>query len=43
MEKKKLVRFSLEAWQANPKRRVVTNTGKDVRILCVDRIGGKDK
>ena len=41
MEEKKLVRFSLEEWQANPKRRVVTNTGKDVRILCVDRIGGE--
>lgn len=41
MEKKKLVRFSLEEWQANPKRKVVTNTGKDVRILCVDRMGGE--
>ena len=41
MEEKKLVRFSLEEWQANPKRSVVTQDGKDVRILCVDRIGGE--
>ena len=41
MEEKKLVRFSVKEWQANPKRRVVTNTGKDVRILCLDRIGGE--
>lgn len=41
METKKLTRFSLEEWQANPKRKVVTNTGKDVRILCIDRMGGE--
>lgn len=41
MEKKKLVRFSLEEWQANPKRKVVTQDGKDVRILCVDRMDEK--
>ena len=41
MEEKKLARFSVKEWEANPKRRVVTNTGKDVRILCVDRIGGE--
>lgn len=41
MEEKKLVRFSLEEWVANPKRRVVTQDGKDVRILCVNRKGGK--
>lgn len=41
MEEKKLVRFSLEEWVANPKRRVVTQDGKDVRILCVNRMGGK--
>lgn len=29
MEKKKLVRFSLEDWQANPKRKVVTDAGKE--------------
>ena len=40
MEEKK-TRFSVKEWEANPKRRVVTNTGKDVRILCVDRIGGE--
>lgn len=28
MEKKKLVRFSLEEWQANPKRTVVTDNGR---------------
>lgn len=38
MEKKKLVRFSLEEWQANPKLKVVTDDGRDVRILCVDRL-----
>lgn len=41
MEEKKSARFSVKEWEANPKRRVVTNTGKDVRILCVDRIGGE--
>lgn len=41
MEEKKLARFSVKEWEANPKRKVVTNTGKDVRILCVDRIGGE--
>lgn len=41
MEKKKITRFSVKEWQANSRRRVVTNTGKDVRILCVDRIGGE--
>lgn len=41
MEEKKLARFSVKEWEANPKRSVVTNTGKDVRILCVDRIGGE--
>lgn len=40
MEKEK-TRFTIEEWQTNPKRRVVTNTGKDVRILCVDRMGEK--
>lgn len=43
MEEKKLARFSVKEWEANPKRRVVTQDGKDVRILCVDRIGGKDR
>ena len=38
MEEKKLVRFSLEEWQANPKWKVVTDDGRDVRILCVDRL-----
>lgn len=42
MEKKK-TRFTIKEWEANPKRKVVTNTGRDVRILCVDRMGGKDK
>lgn len=42
MEKKKLVRFSLEEWQANPKRKVVTDDGRDVRIICVDRMNGED-
>ena len=41
MEEKKLARFSVKEWEANPKRRVVTQDGKDVRILCVDRIGGE--
>ena len=41
MKKKKLVRFSLEDWQANPKRKVVTDDGRDVRIVCVDRMGEK--
>lgn len=41
MEEKKIARFSVKEWEANPKQRVVTNTGKDVRILCVDRIGGE--
>ncbi len=41
MKKKKLVRFSLEDWQANPKRKVVTDDGRDVRIVCVDRMDGK--
>lgn len=36
MEKKKLVKFSLEEWQANPKRKVVTDDGRDVRIICTD-------
>lgn len=40
METKKLTRFSLEEWQANPKRKVVTEDGRDVRIVCVDRIDG---
>ena len=38
MEEKKLARFSVKEWEANPKRRVVTQDGKDVRILCVDRM-----
>lgn len=38
MEEKKLARFSLEEWQANPKWKVVTDDGRDVRILCVDRL-----
>lgn len=37
METKKLTRFSLEDWQANPKRKVVTDDGREVRIVCVDR------
>lgn len=37
METKKLTRFSLEDWQANPKRKVVTDDGRDVRIICTDR------
>ena len=41
MKKKKLVRFSLEDWQANPKRKVVTDDGRAVRIVCVDRMGEK--
>lgn len=41
MEKKKLVRFSLEDWQANPKRKVVTDDGRDVRIVCIDRMNGE--
>lgn len=41
MEEKK-TRFTIEEWQANPKRKVVTQDGKDVRILCVDRIGGRE-
>lgn len=41
METKKLTKFTLEDLKANPTRRVVTNTGKDVRILCVDRVGGE--
>lgn len=40
MEKEK-TRFTIEEWQTNPKRRVVTQDGKDVRILCVDRMGEK--
>ena len=48
MEKKK-TRFTIEKWEANPKWKVVTQDGKDVRILCTDklsgdtRLGGKDK
>lgn len=41
MEEKKSARFSVKEWEANPKRRVVTQDGKDVRILCVDRMGEK--
>lgn len=41
MEKKKLTRFSVEEWKANPKRKVVTQDGRDVRILCVDRLDEK--
>lgn len=41
MEEKKLVRFSVKEWEANPKRKVVTQDGKDVRILCVDRMDEK--
>lgn len=41
MEKKKLVRFSLEDWLTNPKQKVVTQDGRDVRILCVDRLDEK--
>lgn len=41
MEEKKLARFSVKEWEANPKRRIVTQDGKDVRILCVDRMGEK--
>lgn len=40
MEKEK-TRFTIEEWEANPKRRIVTQDGKDVRILCVDRMGEK--
>ena len=41
MEDKKLARFSLEEWQANPKWKVVTDDGRDVRIICVDRMNGE--
>nr|DAP44045.1 MAG TPA: hypothetical protein [Caudoviricetes sp.] len=40
---KKLTRFSLEELQANPKRKVVTDDGRDVRIVCVDRMDGKNR
>ncbi len=43
MKEKKLVRFSVKEWQANPKRKVVTQDGKDVRILCVDRLTGEER
>lgn len=41
MEEKKLARFSVKEWEANPKRKVVTQDGRDVRILCVDRMDEK--
>ena len=41
MKERKLTRFSLKALKANPKRKVVTNDGRDVRIVCIDRIDGK--
>ena len=41
MEEKKLARFNFEEWQDNPKRKVVTDDGRDVHIVCVARIDGK--
>ena len=41
MEEKKLVRFSLEEWVANPNRKVVTDDGRDVRIICIGRMNGE--
>ena len=32
--------FSLEEYLANPTKKVVTRSGKDVRILCTDAKGG---
>ena len=43
MKERKLTRFSLKALKANPKRKVVTDDGRDVRIVCVDRMGGKNR
>ena len=33
--------FSLEEYLKNPSRRVVTRDGREVRIRCTDRRGGK--
>ena len=33
--------FSLEEYHKNPSRRVVTRDGREVRIRCTDRRGGK--
>ena len=30
--------FSLEKYQENPSRKVVTRDGRDVRVICVNRI-----
>lgn len=40
MEKKK-TRFTIKEWEANPTRKVVTQDGKDVRILCTDKLSGE--
>lgn len=32
--------FNLEKYLANPKRKVVTRDGRNVRIVCTDRQGG---
>ena len=32
--------FSLEEYLKNPSRKVVTRDGRDVRIICTDKVGG---
>ena len=32
--------FNLEEYLKNPSKRVVTGDGRDVRIICTDRLGG---
>lgn len=32
--------FNLEEYLKNPKRKVITRDGRDVRIICTDRQGG---
>ena len=33
--------FNLEEYLANPKKKVVTRDGRDVRIICTDRVSEK--
>lgn len=35
-----MIQFNLEEYLKNPKRKVITRDGRDVRILCTNRKGG---
>lgn len=37
-----MIQFNLEKYLSNPKRRVVTRDGRNVRIICTDRRADED-